>query len=162
MATATSSSSSSSSTIACGLSASALPVAAAASARCDQSDADGASYSFDAECWPDKLGKERGTLAEVAELRRAFHRSLRSDGRPGAASRRLLFSLSDTLQSHSWRDGWQLSALLSWAEQWPSLQHRICSSAGDMYNAAQLSRCCYGHPALTTPVLVGMLRRLHL
>ena len=37
----------------------ALPVAA----HCDQSDADDASYSFDVECWPAELDKERGTLA---------------------------------------------------------------------------------------------------
>ena len=90
-----------------------------AAAHCDQPDADAdeASYSFDAECWSGEPDKQRATLAEVAELRRAFHRSLRArDDRPGAATRRLLFALSDTWQSHSWRDGWQLLALLSWAE----------------------------------------------
>ena len=49
-------------------------------------------------------------------MRPPFRLCLRSCDRSGAASRRPLFALSGTRQSHSWRDGWQLSALLSWAE----------------------------------------------
>ena len=61
----------------------------------------------------------------MVELRRAFHNSLRArDDRPDAASLRLLFTLCDTRQSHSWRDGWQLSALCSWAEH-GSCVHRL-------------------------------------